>query len=246
MRAFHDKSGRIMASSPSLVEQLEGRGFRNITLWNRGVDTDQFNPDKRGIDGGVYADLPGPVFVYVGRVAVEKNLEAFLGLDLPGSKVVVGDGPAREMLTAKYPQARFTGVKGGTELARHYADADCLVFPSLTETFGMVILESLAAGTPVAGFDAPGPKDLIPGNGVGAVGDDGFAETALSLLRWRAAARFAGLMPSSSRGARAPRSSSATCRLCRPRRSAGSGAACAPCAASAWDANPRPPDPQGS
>jgi glycosyltransferase involved in cell wall biosynthesis len=172
MRAFHDKSGRIMASSPSLVDQLEGRGFRNITLWNRGVDTEQFNPDKRGIEGGVYADLPGPVFVYVGRVAIEKNLEAFLGLDLPGSKVVVGDGPAREMLTAKYPDVRFTGVKGGTELARHYADADCLVFPSLTETFGMVILESLAAGTPVAGFDAPGPKDLIPGNGVGAVGDD--------------------------------------------------------------------------
>jgi glycosyltransferase involved in cell wall biosynthesis len=172
MRAFHDKSGRIMASSQALVERLEARGFSNITMWNRGVDTELFNPNKRGIDGGVYRDLKGPVFVYVGRVAVEKNLEAFLGLDLPGSKVVVGDGPAREMLAAKYPSARFVGVKGGVELARHFADADCLVFPSLTETFGMVILESLAAGTPVAGFDAPGPKDLIPGNGVGAIGDD--------------------------------------------------------------------------
>lgn len=172
MRAFHDKSGRILASSPTLVERLEGRGFRNITLWNRGVDLDQFHPDRRGIDGGVYADLPGPVFAYVGRVAVEKNLEAFLDLDLPGSKVIVGGGPDLERLSAKYPQARFTGVKSGAELGRHYADADCLVFPSLTETFGMVILESLAAGTPVAGFDAPGPKDLIPGHGVGAIGDD--------------------------------------------------------------------------
>ncbi len=172
MRRFHDRSGRVMASSPTLVERLEARGFTNISMWNRGVDTDLFHPNKRGIDGGVFADLPGPVFAYIGRVAIEKNLEAFLDLDLPGSKVVVGEGPAREMLMAKYPAVRFTGVKGGAELARHFADADCLVFPSLTETFGMVILESLAAGTPVAGFDAPGPKDLIPGNGVGAIGDD--------------------------------------------------------------------------
>ena len=124
------------------------------------MDTELFHPRLRGEGGGVYAGLPRPIFVNVGRVAVEKNLEAFLALDLPGSKVIVGDGPDREMLQARHPDVLFTGYKSGEDLARCYADADVFVFPSLTETWGGVMVEALAAGTPVAGFDAPGPKDL--------------------------------------------------------------------------------------
>lgn len=172
MRAFHNKSGRVMVATPSMMERLESRGMKNITAWSRGVDTDMFHPSKRGIDGGVYKDLPKPVWAYVGRVAVEKNIEAFLKLDLPGTKVVVGGGPLLDELQAKYPEAKFTGPKFGDELAQHYADADVFVFPSFTDTFGLVILEAMAAGTPVAGFMAPGPKDIIPNSGAGAVNDD--------------------------------------------------------------------------
>ncbi|MDX2235181.1 MAG: glycosyltransferase family 1 protein [Hyphomonadaceae bacterium] len=172
MRAFHGKSGRVMVATPSMKAQLEERGIRNLTVWSRGVDTELFNPGRRGADGGVYAGLARPVFVYVGRVAVEKNIEAFLKLDLPGSKVVVGGGPQKEDLEQRYPEARFTGPKFGEELAQHYADADVFVFPSFTDTFGLVILEAMAAGTPVAGFNAPGPKDIIPGSNAGAVSDD--------------------------------------------------------------------------
>ena len=125
------------------------------------------------MDGGIYpADLPRPIFAYVGRVAVEKNIEAFLKLDLPGSKVVVGGGPALDELKAKYPTATFTGPKFGDELARYYADADVFVFPSFTDTFGLVILEAAACGTPVAGFVAPGPQDILPGTGAGIVNED--------------------------------------------------------------------------
>ncbi len=172
MHAFHDKSGRVMVATPTMMERLRLQGFRNIALWSRGVDVDLFHPSKRGVDGGVYANLEKPVFAYVGRVSVEKNIEAFLELDLPGTKVVVGDGPAREDLVRKYPEAVFTGSKFGDELARHYADADVFVFPSLTDTFGLVILEAAACGTPVAGFVAPGPKDILPGTGAGAVDHD--------------------------------------------------------------------------
>lgn len=173
MHAFHDKSGRVMVATPTMQEQLKLQGFRNTAIWSRGVDVEMFHPSKRGVDGGVYpADLPRPIFAYVGRVAVEKNIEAFLKLDLPGSKVVVGDGPAREELEAKYPAARFVGSKFGDELARHYADADVFVFPSFTDTFGLVILEAAACGTPVAGFVAPGPKDILPGTGAGIVDKD--------------------------------------------------------------------------
>ncbi len=189
MRAFHDKSGRLMVSSPTMQETLESRGFRNVTSWARGVDVELFHPSKRGIDGGVYKDLKGPIFLNVGRVAVEKNLEAFLKLDLPGTKVVVGPGPDLEMLRAKYPEVVFTGGKFGEDLARHFADADCFVFPSLTETWGGVILEAMAAGTPVAGFDAPGSRDLIPGSGGGAIGDDLKAACLEALACGRGAAR---------------------------------------------------------
>ena len=172
MHAFHDKSGRMMVATPTMMEVLRIHGFRNIAPWTRGVDIELFHPSKRGIEGGVYKDLPKPVFAYVGRVSVEKNIEAFLALDLPGSKVIVGGGPALEELKAKYPRALFTGPKFGDELARHYADADVFVFPSFTDTFGLVILEAMATGTPVAGFVAPGPKDIIPGSGAGAVNED--------------------------------------------------------------------------
>jgi glycosyltransferase involved in cell wall biosynthesis len=172
MHAFHDKSGRVMVATPTMQRQLELQGFRNTAIWSRGVDIEQFHPSKRGIDGGLFKDLPKPVFAYVGRVSVEKNIEAFVALDLPGSKVVVGGGPALEELTAKYPKVHFTGPKFGEELARHYADADVFVFPSFTDTFGLVILEAAACGTPVAGYIAPGPQDILPGTGAGIVDTD--------------------------------------------------------------------------
>jgi glycosyltransferase involved in cell wall biosynthesis len=172
MHAFHDKSGRVMVATPTMQKQLELQGFRNTAIWSRGVDIEQFHPSKRGIDGGVYKDLSKPVFAYVGRVAVEKNIEAFVSLDLPGSKVVVGGGPALEELKAKYPDVIFAGPKFGDELARYYADADVFVFPSFTDTFGLVILEAAACGTPVAGYIAPGPQDILPGTGAGIVDKD--------------------------------------------------------------------------
>jgi glycosyltransferase involved in cell wall biosynthesis len=182
MRAFHGKSGRIMVATPSMKERLEKHGFRNLTVWSRGVEVDLFHPSKRGVEGGVYKDLQGPIWAYVGRVAVEKNIEAFLELDLPGSKVVVGGGPLLEELRQRFPGVRFTGPKFGEELARHYADADVFVFPSLTDTFGLVILEAMAAGTPVAGFIAPGPQDIIPGSNAGAISND-LREACLEALK---------------------------------------------------------------
>jgi glycosyltransferase involved in cell wall biosynthesis len=172
MHAFHDKSGRVMVATPTMLEQLRIHGFRNTAIWSRGVDVELFHPSKRGVDGGLFKDLTKPVFAYVGRVAVEKNIEAFLKLELPGSKVVVGGGPAFEVLKAKYRDAHFVGPKFGEELARHYADADVFVFPSFTDTFGLVILEAMACGTPVAGFVAPGPQDIIPGSHAGAINVD--------------------------------------------------------------------------
>ncbi|MEZ5995722.1 MAG: glycosyltransferase family 1 protein [Hyphomonadaceae bacterium] len=172
MHAFHDKSGRVMVATPTMMKQLQLQGFRNVALWSRGVDVEMFHPSKRGVDGGVFPGLPRPIFSYVGRVAVEKNIEAFLKLDLPGSKVIVGDGPAREELQGKYPQAHFVGSKFGEELARHYADSDVFVFPSFTDTFGLVILEAAATGTPVAGYVAPGPQDILPDTGAGIVDMD--------------------------------------------------------------------------
>jgi glycosyltransferase involved in cell wall biosynthesis len=187
VRAFHGRSGRVLVSLGSMRERLAQRGFRNLAPWLRAVDVDLFHPKLRGEGGGVYAGLPRPIFVNVGRVAVEKNLEAFLSLDLPGSKVIVGDGPDREALRARYPDVVFTGYKSGEELARHFADADVFVFPSLTETWGGVMVEALAAGTPVAGFDAPGPQDFD--RSVVALGDDLRAACLEALSFDRAAAR---------------------------------------------------------
>ncbi|MBW8880803.1 MAG: glycosyltransferase family 1 protein [Asticcacaulis sp.] len=168
MRWFHHPSGRVMVATPTLQRDLEARGFKNISPWTRGVDTATFRPGLPPI----YDGLQRPVMVYVGRVAVEKNLEAFLKLNLPGTKVIVGKGPQAEELKEKYPDTVFMGPRFGEELARCYGDADVFVFPSLTDTFGLVITEAMAAGTPVAAFPAHGPIDLIPGSGAGAINDD--------------------------------------------------------------------------
>ena len=166
LRAFHGPSQAVMAATPALAGELRARGFRNVVLWPRGVDAGQFHP--RAADLG----LPRPVFLCVGRVAVEKNREAFLDLDLPGTKVIVGDGPARAALTRKYPQAVFLGARQGKELAEAYAAADVFVFPSKTDTFGLVLLEALASGLPVAAFPVTGPRDVIGNEPVGALNDD--------------------------------------------------------------------------
>ena len=187
LRTFHNRSGRVMVTLASMRERLAARGFTNLAPWSRAVDTELFHPDKRGADGGVYAGLPRPIFVNVGRVSVEKNLEAFLGLDLPGTKVIVGDGPARAELQAKYPNVHFAGYKTSDDLARAYADADVFVFPSLTETWGGVMTEALACGTPVAGFRAPGAMDLDPE--VAVVSDDLRAAALEALTRDRGKAR---------------------------------------------------------
>ena len=155
-----------MAATPALAGELRGRGFHNVVLWPRGVDTGQFHP--RTVDLG----LPRPVFLCVGRVVVEKNLEAFLELDLPGSKVIVGDGPARGALARKFPDAVFLGARQGEALAQAYAAADVFVFPSKTDTFGLVLLEALASGLPVAAFPVTGPRDVIGMAPVGALNED--------------------------------------------------------------------------
>ncbi len=176
MRSFHNAGGRLMVTTPSMRDFLAKRGFQNITPWARGVDTDLFTPARRAVDphgrGGLYDGLTRPIFLNVGRIAVEKNLDAFLGLDLPGTKVIVGDGPQRAELESAYPDTVFLGSKFGEDLAAHFADADVFVFPSLTDTFGLVILESMACGTPVAAFPAPGPRDIIPGSNAGHVSED--------------------------------------------------------------------------
>jgi glycosyltransferase involved in cell wall biosynthesis len=166
LRWFHGASQAVMAATPALATELRARGFRKVELWPRGVDTGQFHP--RVADLG----LPRPVFLSVGRVAVEKNLEAFLELDLPGTKVVVGDGPARSALARKYPDAVFLGSRQGEQLAEAYAAADIFVFPSKTDTFGLVLLEALASGLPVAAFPVTGPRDVIGTSPVGALNDD--------------------------------------------------------------------------
>src|ERR1700761_2605315 len=166
LRRFHGASEAVMAATPALASELRARGFRNVVLWPRGVDTGLFHP--RAADMG----LPRPVFLCVGRVAVEKNLEAFLELDLPGTKLIVGDGPARASLARKYPQAVFAGSRQGEELADIYAAADVFVFPSKTDTFGLVLLEALASGLPVAAFPVTGPRDVIGTAPVGVLNED--------------------------------------------------------------------------
>jgi glycosyltransferase involved in cell wall biosynthesis len=166
LRHFHSAGAAVLAATPTLVTELAARGFRNVKLWPRGVDAELFRPRQGALD------LPRPIFLTVGRLAVEKNVEAFLRLDLPGTKLVVGDGPARAALTRKYPGAVFVGSRTGEALAKIYAAADVFVFPSLTDTFGLVLLEALASGVPIAAFPAAAPRDVIGQANVGVLDED--------------------------------------------------------------------------
>ena len=190
LRRFHAPATGVFCATPSLAGELTARGFARVMPWSRGVDLERFHPDAAR-DGAAEAweALPRPIFLCAGRVAVEKNLEAFLSLDLPGSKVVVGDGPARASLMRRFPGAHFTGWRENGALARAYAGADVFVFPSRTDTFGLVLLESLAAGTPVAAYPVTGPLDVIGDAPVGALDADLRAACLRALRADRAACR---------------------------------------------------------
>jgi glycosyltransferase involved in cell wall biosynthesis len=169
-RWFHGRAASTLVGTESLRRELRDRRVgRNLVLWPRGVDTVLFAPSRRRRD---LLPRSRPVWLYVGRVAVEKSLDRFLALDLPGSKVVVGDGPARASLARRFPDVEWRGWRYGEELAAHFASADCFVFPSRTETFGNVILEALASGVPVAAVPGVGAADLVKEGVSGAIDDD--------------------------------------------------------------------------
>lgn len=176
LKRFHAPGAAILAATRTLQRELQSRGFHDVRLWPRGVDAELFRPRVGGA-----LDLLRPIFLTVGRVAVEKNVEAFLALDLPGTKLVVGDGPARAQLEKDYPEAVFVGARQGEALAEIFAAADVFVFPSLTDTFGLVLLEALASGVPVAAFPAAAPRDVIGDAPVGALDDD-LARACLTAL----------------------------------------------------------------
>ena len=165
-RRFHNASAGTFVATPSVRAELEARGFERLMPWSRGVDLDLFRPRRVRLFG------EKPVFLYLGRIAVEKNIRAFLDLDLPGRKVLVGDGPQRRALERLYPDALFTGPKEKEDLARAYASADVFVFPSLTETFGLVLIEALASGLPVAAYPVSGPKDVLTDPRAGVLSTD--------------------------------------------------------------------------
>jgi glycosyltransferase involved in cell wall biosynthesis len=172
MRRFHAPASHVMVPTVVVKQDLEAAGFRNVVMWSRGVDVEIFNPAPGGTNPREFLKETRPIFLYVGRVAIEKNVEAFLQLDLPGTKWVVGEGPALAELKRKYPQAYFAGVFPQDQLARYYAAADVFVFPSKTDTFGLVLLEALACGTPVAAYPVTGPIDVIGSSGAGALDED--------------------------------------------------------------------------
>ena len=160
VRRFHNAASITMVATPSLEYELDQRGFKHLRRWSRGVDIDLFRPRNDRLIPGI-----SPIAVFVGRVAVEKNIHAFLDLDIKATKVVIGDGPAMSELKRRYPETVFLGYKTGEDLARHIASADVMVFPSLTDTFGLVVLEGMACGVPVAAYPVTGPKDIVE-NGV--------------------------------------------------------------------------------
>lgn len=167
LRWFHSESARVMVATPSVEKSMIEKGYQNFARWSRGVDTELFQPrDKAFIEG------QRPISMFTGRVAIEKNLEAFLKLDLPGTKYVVGDGPQKNELEKKYPDVRFVGFQKGEQLANYMAAADVFVFPSITDTFGVVMLEALACGVPVAAFPVQGPQDVILDERVGVLSND--------------------------------------------------------------------------
>lgn len=159
LRRFHAPSSAILVATSSIEQDLHQHKFRRLARWSRGVDTTVFRPYGKNISA--YAQLPRPILLYVGRVAIEKNVRAFLDLTTDGSKVIIGDGPDLDILQKSYPEAHFLGVFEGEELARHYAAADLFVFPSTTDTFGLVLLEACACGLRIASYPAPGPADIF-------------------------------------------------------------------------------------
>lgn len=167
LRRFHSLSHGVMVATGSIQAELESRGFIRVKRWSRGVDTQLFRPRDKA-----FLDLPRPIYLCVGRVAVEKNVEEFLKLKLPGSKLVVGDGPLLAELRRKYPEVHFAGAKQGEELAAYYAASDVFVFPSRTDTFGLVLLEAMASGLPVAAYPVPGPLDVVDGTGAGVLSEN--------------------------------------------------------------------------
>jgi glycosyltransferase involved in cell wall biosynthesis len=168
LRWFHDAAAHTLAPTRSVVEDLKDKEFQHVVEWTRGVDSDRFTPGPKS----VFQNLPGPHLVCVGRVSVEKNVEAFLKLDVPGTKIVVGDGPQRDELEAKYPEAVFVGRKQGEDLTAHYQSADVFVFPSKTDTFGNVMLEAMACGVPVAAYPVMGPIDVLKDPRAGVMDHD--------------------------------------------------------------------------
>jgi glycosyltransferase involved in cell wall biosynthesis len=205
LRRFHGAGKGVMAPTQVVVDDLVANGFCNVKLWSRGVDMDVFHPqESRRLDS------KPPIYLYVGRVAVEKNVEAFLELDLPGSKWVVGTGPAIDSIRARFPQANYLGLLDREELAKVYAAADVFVFPSRTDTFGLVLLEAMACGLPVAAYPVTGPRDVIGNSSAGVLHEDlrtaclealklrrEDAVARASLFTWRAATEqfFGNLHP---------------------------------------------------
>lgn len=169
LRHFHQRSRAVLVATRSLEAELWGRGIHHTRAWSRGIDHWMFRPDGDGLPA--LAALPRPILLNVGRVAPEKNLEQFLAADVPGTKVVVGDGPAMDELRRRFPETVFLGALSGEALAAAYRSADCFVFPSLTDTFGLVVIEALACGVPVAAYPVPGPIDILGAGGRGSDGD---------------------------------------------------------------------------
>ncbi len=170
VRRFHAPAAAVFAATPTLEAELQARGLRQTHRWSRGVDTALFTPGGAAL--AEYSDIRGPILLCVGRVAIEKNIEAFLRLDVPGTKVVVGEGPALATLRVRYPHVRFLGSLAGERLAAAYRGADVLVFPSRTDTFGLVMIEALASGTPVAAYPVAGPLDVLDGADGGGMHHD--------------------------------------------------------------------------
>ena len=176
LRSFHAPSAAVLCGTRTIIDRLASRGFDNLVHWSRGVDTKLFAPAEREP-----RERERPIFLYAGRVAVEKNIDAFCELDLPGSKWIVGDGPARAQLETDYPDVRFFGMKRGRELAACYQQADVFVFPSRTDTFGLVLIEAMACGTPVAAYPVTGPLDVVTDRAAGVLSDD-LRQAALAAL----------------------------------------------------------------
>ena len=183
LRRFHGHAHKVMVATATVDRELRGWGFTNTARWTRGVDTELFRPRPHDEWPAEIRDLPRPLQLYTGRVAVEKNIAAFLELDTEGTKIVVGDGPQRAELEGRFPDVVFAGEQHGEDLARHFAAADVFVFPSRTDTFGLVMLEALACGVPVAAYPVPGPLDVLGGTGPGCLDENLAAAVRVAIER---------------------------------------------------------------